>query len=354
MSAPLLWVGEHPNYITEEHEKVMDSVINYYKTDVTDVNIPYEYKKMFLDNGAYTALFNGIELDVERVLGVQETINPDLTIPLDYPYRPGMERKEMEKRQEKTKENILYWNENSSLKIVPPLHAIGTKSLIDHIKWLQKNCNSDFLAVGSVITRYNSAINITKKFNGFFGDRQPSKQLIDTLLFVGQLMQMHSDFDFHMMGLGTSPLTYHLTVYCGVHSTDCSGHRRKAAFGKIILPGTGEKYICDRGAKFGVTEMSDADMEKLSQCQCPICRELPADAVLRKEKLASHWKLRAIHNKWVMEQEEKRAEMLLDDGIDVYEKFLEELFIGSSLKYLFKYAKQMRNQSRVEMWLGGR
>jgi queuine/archaeosine tRNA-ribosyltransferase len=354
MVTPLLWVGEQPpRCITEEHEKVMDSVINYYyptKEDTQDIKVPYKYEKLFLDNGAYTALYQGKELDAERVLDLQERINPDFTIPLDYPYKPGMERKEMDKRWMWTKENILYWQESSSLEIIPSLHAVGTQMMVNSIQWLQKKCDSDFIAVGSVITRYSSMIKISEKFNGFFGDRQPSKQLVDTMLFVGQMTRKYSDFDVHIMGFGSSPMTYHLSVYCGVHSTDCSGHRRKAAFGKIILPQTGERYVCNRGAKFGIMEWKAEDVEKLIECNCPVCSDMPHDFTIRKEKLASDWKLRAIHNKRVMEEEEKKAKELIEDGLDVYEKFLDKIFKRSSLKYMFEYAKRMQKQSRVEMW----
>lgn len=354
MNSPLLWIGEQPNYLIENHKKVMDSIINYYTKALENedsVKIPYKYEYLFLDNGAYTALYNGIELRKDRVMDLQEAINPDLAIPLDYPYRSGMTKIEMEKRWEKTRENIIYWEKSSSLEIVPPLHARGVKMLEDSIKWLQKNCDSDFLAIGSVITRYNHSVKIAEKLSGFFGDRQPSKQLIDTLLFVKQMIQKHSDFDIHIMGFGSSPLTYHLAVYCGIHSTDCSGHRRKAAYGKIILPGTGERYICERGTTFGDTKLNEGDMKKLTQCACPICKDMPLNSEIRKEKLANDWKLRAIHNKWVMEEEEKKAKELLKEGFDIYEMFLQEMFKFSGLRYMFKYARRMKKQSRVETWL---
>ena len=47
----------------------------------------------------------------------------------------------------------------------------------------------------------------------------------------------------------------------------------------------------------------------------------------------------------------KKAKELLEEGLDVYENFIEKIFKRSSLKYMFEYAKRMRKQSRVEMWL---
>lgn len=351
MNIPTLWIGEHPNYILHNHNKVIDSVINYYSSDSR--KIPYKYEKLFLDNGAYNALYRDIELNKEKVIDVQETIDPDLTIPLDFPFVPGMSKREMQKRSEKTKINIVYWQNSTNLTTIPPLHAIGSSMLIDFIRWLQKYSDSDFVAVGSVITRFESEIKINDNFKGFFGDRQPSKQLVDTLLTVKKILQDYSDFKVHTMGFGSSPLTYHLSVYCGVDSTDCAGHRRKAAYGKIILPGKGERYICDRNIKFGLTPFSEDDRRLLSECECPICKELPNDGKMRKERLAQDWKLRAIHNKWVMEFEENRARNLIEKGLDIYERSLERLFEKSSFLHLFKYAKKMRNQSRIEQWVGG-
>jgi len=353
MNIPSLWIGEHPNYILKNHKKVIDSTVNYYpkNKETIGLKIPYTYEKLFLDNGAYAALYQNINLERDVVMDIQEEFDPDLTIPLDFPYLPGMPKEIMKNRWEKTKDNILYWMETSSLAIVPPLHVIGGKMLVSSVNWLQSNCDSDFVAVGSVITCYTSNTIINEKFKGYFGDRHLSKQLVETLLFVGQIIQKFSDFKTHIMGFGSSPLTYHLGVYCGVHSTDSSGHRRKAAYGNIVLPGTATRYICDRDYKFDNKRPDEEEEKKLAECMCPVCVNEPPDAKARLEKLASHWKLRAIHNMWVMEYEEKRAGDLLNKGEDVYEAFLEDMYRKSGLYYLWRYAKKMKNQLRVECWV---
>lgn len=58
----------------------------------------------------------------------------------------------------------------------------------------------------------------------------------------------------------------------GVDSTDSAGYRRKAAYGKILLPGTGERYVGRGDAKFGISKLSQNEVILLCKCQCPICR----------------------------------------------------------------------------------
>jgi len=333
----LLWIGEQKNPIKTDRSSdlVMDSVINYYKSEKP--RLPYKVGKLFLDNGAFTARMQGIVLDIERVIFVQESLRPHQTIPLDYPYRPGMSVLQMIKLWEKTKQNILYWQESTNLngKLVMPIHAWSKKALINNVKWLQKKADAKFVALGSIVNP-----NFTN-FAGFFGDRQPNKELIDMLAFAISTIQKNSDFKVHLMGFGSSPLMLHLAYYMGANSTDSSGYRRKAAYGKILLPGTGERYAGITSANFGVTLLSKSDLALLERCSCPVCRT-------NKYQLWSDWRARAIHNEYVMKQEVKKAQRFLSLGIEVYEKYLDNVvFSKSSLKYLWEYAKLRKKYYRI-------
>jgi len=76
----LLWLGEEKQgMFVNGQDKVMDSVFNYLKDD--EPRIRYSYRKLFLDNGAYSAARKEKELDREKVKEIQETINPNFTIP---------------------------------------------------------------------------------------------------------------------------------------------------------------------------------------------------------------------------------------------------------------------------------
>ena len=136
------------------------------------------------------------------------------------------------------------------------------------------------------------------------------------------------------MGMGSSPLMLHIAYFLGVDSTDSSGWRRKAAYGKIILPGTGERYICNRSGKFSRKRLTHQELELLNKCQCAICSTNPS-------LLYTDWRARAIHNEYVIKREAEKARILLNLGRDKYEKYLDKLFSRSKygLQYLWKYVK---------------
>jgi len=325
---------------------VMDSVINYYNDE--DPTLNYDAGYLFLDNGAYTARMRDIELDVEKVIALQEKMDPDLTIPLDYPFLPQTSTLSMEKMWNKTADNIRYWQDSTNRKgrLVPSLHSWSKKSLKNNISWMQKYADADLVALGSIVD------NTFTNFKGFFGDRQPTKELVNMLTYALSTITDQSDFKVHVMGWGSSPLMVHLGYYLGIKSMDTMGYRRKAAFGKIVLPGRGERHIGDSSTTFGGRNVwsgnNSEDLELLRNCDCPICR-------MNQDLLRSDWKARAIHNEWVIKNEAKTAEALLKVGIDAYEKYLDNaVFLNSGLNHLWQYTKLRVKYHRIsEILFGG-
>ena len=320
----------------------MDSAINYYKRD--ELKVPYNPGELFLDNGAYTANMQNLELDLEEIIRIQESLDPDRTIPFDYPFKTGMTVNVMEKRWRDTAKNIRYWQESTSLngKLVPSIHAWDKRSLIKNLKWIQKHGDSDYLAVGSVVSQ-----NFTKQ-TGFFGDRQPNEDLIDMLSYTVRSVKANTDYRIHIMGLGSSPLSLHLGFYLGIESTDSSGYRRKAAYGQIVLPGTGERYIGNSTARFGRSaSLKRKDQKKLQECDCPICK-------INQDALWDNWRSRAIHNDHVMKNEKELVRKLSSEGQEKYEEYLNEIYRDSSFYYLWKYAKLKKKYNGISNVLFGR
>jgi len=341
----LLWIGESRNPIKRNRmlDFVMDSTINYYRSP--DPQLTYEAGKLFLDCGAFTARQLGIELDRDRIVEIQELFVPDKAVPLDYPFTPGMTVPVMKKLWKKTKENIIYWQTSTNLqkRIVPVLHSWNKASLRYNLRWLQKKANTDIIMLGSLVDP-NFA-----EFSGVFGDRQPRKELVDMLSYGIEAVKRYTDFKVHITGLGSSPLSLHLAYYLGADSTDSAGYRRKAAYGKIILPGIGERYISDRSARFGNSKIEDSlELTWLKKCGCPICTSNP-------ELLLKDWKARAIHNEYVIKKEWQMAQDLLKIGEDAYEMYLNRIYARSGLSYLWEYTKLRRKYVRIsESLFGGR
>jgi len=333
-----LWVGDDKQgRFINDQDKAMDSLIYYYKD--RNPSISYSYHKLFLDNGAYTAVRLNKKLSTERVKDIQEQIDPDYTIPLDFPFTPGIPVKLMAKRWKTTLRNILEWQQTTTLKaLIPMLHAWSIRSLICNIQWLQKHANATFIGIGSIVC-YGF-----DEYKGYFGDRQPRKELVDMLITAVQMIRKYSSFKIHIAGFGSSPLMLNLGYYCGIDSTDTVGYKRKAAFGKISLPGKGDRHIGRSSARWGTQKLGNEEKKLLAQCRCPICKK-------DQSLLWKHWKARAIHNKYVLQQEEKQARMLIEQGRDVFEAYLDSIFARSGLEYLWKYAKLRTRYYPVDHWL---
>jgi 7-cyano-7-deazaguanine tRNA-ribosyltransferase len=344
----LLWVCEQARPLKKDRSSdlVMDSVINYYDSDQRKPG--YQWGQLFLDNGAFTARMRGTTLRRDRVIEVQETISPDRTIPLDYPFRTGETKNQMENSWSKTRTNIVYWQTSTRLRgnLVPTLHAWSKRSLVRNARWLQKNADSDFVALGSIVGPSFQA------FDGVFGDRQPSMELLDMLALAISCVSKHTDFKIHLMGFGSSPLMLHLGYYLGAMSTDSAGYRRKAVYGKIVLPGKGERHLGDdsfTGREFGGHSMSiregdprrEEDLVLLSRCGCPIC-------TTNADLLWIDWKARAIHNEYVMKQEAGLAYYFMNTDETRYEEYLDRVvFPSSALRYLWDYAKLRKKYYRI-------
>ena len=270
---------------------------------------------------------------------------PDKAVPLDHPFAPGMNVSIMSKMWEKTKKNVVYWQTSTKLqdRLVPVLHAWSKQSLVNNLQWLERKANADTIMLGSLVNPGFS------DYAGFFGDRQPRKELIDMISLGIEASRRYTDFRVHVTGFGSSPLSLHLAYYLGADSIDSAGYRRKAAYGKIILPGTGERYMSNRSVSFGrcARPLDDSlDLMWLNKCKCPICITSP-------ELLLEDWKARAVHNEFVIKQEWQMAQDLLKIGEDAYEAYLEQIYSRSGLSYLWEYAKRRRRYVRISEALFG-
>jgi tRNA-guanine family transglycosylase len=329
-----LWFGDHPsNFLADgrflqRQDHVLDSVANYY--GAKNPKIPYKHGRLFLDNGAFAATKHGLRLNPERVKDLQEAFDPDYTIPLDYPFLPTMRVKTMERRWKLTQDNTVDLIETAELReVIPALHAWSRASLMQNLRWVVKHADSDYVAVGSILSDDSIASDT------YFGDRMPSRALVDMLVETVNLVREQSDFSIHMMGFGSSPLMLHLGFYCGINSTDTTGYRVGAAHGNIVLPGTGWRAISKRKKKFGNTRLSADERQKLSECRCPVCRN-------QQQLLVDDWKARATHNRYVLMREETTARRLTDGNSESYERYVNRLFHASRAPWivnLWEYTK---------------
>jgi queuine/archaeosine tRNA-ribosyltransferase len=327
---PVLWLGEDGSRIIQDHSEddVMDSAIYYYEED--EPRVKYKYSRLFLDNGAYSANRKGIELNREKVIELQETIWPNLTIPLDFPFKTGETINVFRKKWTKTVHNIIYWQSSTRLKgrLAPALHGWSWESLRQNAILLQKISDSDTVCLGSLVNEHF----VEKKY--YFGDRAPSREFVLMLFKAIKIVKENTDFKVHIMGCGSSPLSLHIAYWLGADSLDSSGHRRRAAYGNIILPGTSDRYVGGRDGKFVTKTLSQSEKQMLSDCGCPVCRKNP-------RLLWENWEARAIHNRYVIKREREMAEEWLSQGRGAYEEKLESMYRKSGSYALWRLARML-------------
>jgi queuine/archaeosine tRNA-ribosyltransferase len=149
-----------------------------------------------------------------------------------------------------------------------------------------------------------------------------------------EIVKRNTDFKIHIMGCGSSPLSLHIAYWLGANSVDSSGHRRRAAYGNIILPGTSDRYVGGREGKFVTRRMNQRERRLLSECNCPACRRDP-------QLIWQNWEARAIHNRYVIKNERNKAENWLSQGRDVYEERLESMYRRSGSYHLWRLARML-------------
>ncbi|MCC6004024.1 MAG: hypothetical protein LM590_06750 [Thermofilum sp.] len=327
----LLWITEGPKPVIRERSSdyVMDSAINYLQ--YSTIERKYIALKLLADSGAYTAARKNMNLDPHRVLEIQQRLKPDICIPLDYPFMPWMTIKEIQERWRLTIENTRVWIEtlNKKIEVMPIIHALGRRNLLETIKIISDIAgNSEYLAIGTIAFSIDS-------LKGYLGDRQLSVDFINALVEAMRVAKNDYGYKVHVAGFGSSPLTIHLAIYMGIDSTDSSGFRRRAAYGKILLPGRGERYVGKGDARFGVTRLTPQEMRLLERCDCPVCRRDPS-------LLWRDWRARAIHNEWILKRSWQEGVHMAQEDMEKYERFIDMMFENSSLRYIWKYVKIKR------------
>jgi len=331
----LLWLVEQKRPVKVDRTKdfVMDSAFNYLQGEV---KLRYNPSKLLVDSGAYTFARKGIDISPYIIIDIQERLKADVAIPLDYPFMPGMSLLEMRKNWKRTIENLKLWNDvmSSKIEVMPVVHALSKRHLMETVRIISTICDrSNLVGIGTIVDP-------SFELKGFLGDRQPR---IETLEMIIKAIEVIRSFGFkvHLTGFGSSPLMLHLAIYLGADSTDSSGFRRKAAYGKIILPTTGERYVGHGHARFGVVNLSRSEMKYLHEiCDCPVCKRDPS-------LLWRSWKARAIHNEQVIKKTWKLGLKLRNRGLDVYEQYLDSIFARSSLKHLWRYVKIRAKYKRL-------
>jgi queuine/archaeosine tRNA-ribosyltransferase len=225
----------------------------------------------WLDSGGYQALRRGVRLRTEQVIRWYNELEPDYCIALDSPVAPNDP-----KMEEKVKENVRNAKEMKGkvpCSLLPVFHPVPEELLEVYMSGYSELGN--MAAVGGLIPRILTVRNASRKEGYIFLERVRKE-------FSGWL---------HALGLG-SATTIPILKSLGYNSTDTQTWRHKAAYGKIVLPGRGERHITDREVKFGRKKISEEERREALR----IARKLG----MSWEDLKKDFVKRAIFNAYIL------------------------------------------------------
>jgi len=227
---------------------------------------------VFLDSGGFQAMVYGIDIKLEKLVDIYNMAQPDYCFSLDY---PSSLARNSEKKIARTISNYEELRK-SFRKVIPVLHPKMERALREYEAY-QKH-SPEYVAIGGLVPMMRT----TK------GVADGRKKAID---LIAEVRKRHDAF-LHIMGLG-APTIIPILKFLNCTSTDSATWRIKAAHGKIMLPSEGERYVSNKGAKFGIVTLSEVEVELIERLGCPILGECGW------EGLEESFEYRALFNAWI-------------------------------------------------------
>jgi hypothetical protein len=131
--------------------------------------------------------------------------------------------------------------------VVPVLHVHRDPALFERFLALYRDTHA--LAIGAAVPYVLITRGVPR------GSRELALRLI-------QRAREEFKGPIHVLGMGNPAVTPILAAV-GVDSTDSATWRLKAAYGKVLLPGEGERHVTDRRVNFGKAKPKDGELEEL-------------------------------------------------------------------------------------------
>lgn len=287
---------------------------------------------IMMDSGGFLFMKQeSLKIHPKDILELYRKSKPNFGVILDYPLNPNLSSNEVKRRQKVTLKNTEYMIKNfdeSNPELIPVIHGYSSHSIRWFLNELFRIGNFKIYAIGSLVPSVFS--------------QRGARRLYNVIRLVTYVRRKLPDKIIHVFGVG-STLTMHLMFYLGVDSVDSSGWRKKAAYGAIQLPGIGDRYITRKKKSKNYPDLSVEERKILDACKCPVCKEHSL------EDLMHSFKLRALHNAWVHQNEVENARKLIKEGIEEYEKYIKKIFEKTIFNKFFKYAMKMRRRRGMKL-----
>lgn len=266
--------------------------------------------RVWVDSGGYQIMVKGIAIGVEEIIRRYRELDGDIFIALDIPPR-SLCAESWELIQQNIRNFEILYERLEGKNIVPVVHCYESDLLLYTID-TYRGYNMKMLAYGGAVPP-----SMAKMGKG-------SRTI--PLLALTIVRKIFSGW-LHALGIGGASAIYKALSIIGVNSLDSSSWRTKAAYGKVMIPGLGERYVGNGRAKFGRKDLSEYDMNVLRQA-------LEKTGFPYIDKLADMLKTfrgRALVNAWVMRH------------------FIDVIYSNNGFGWIVKYATKYSQMNLEEL-----
>ena len=233
---------------------------------------------VWVDSGGYQAMVKGVRLELREVVARYRELDAHLYMSLDQPPRRLCPRDPA-----LVKLNISNYEELRALvdkEIVPVVHCYDPELMLEAV-----DC---YRSLGAKVIAYGGAVPPS------MGRMGRGSRLIPIIALA--IVVKAGRLPVHVLGLGGANTMYAVLSRIGAASFDSSAWRIKAAYGKVIVPGLGERYVGDRRVKFGRTALSREEYEVLRRG----LEKTGFPYIDRLDELLKTFRGRALINAWIL------------------------------------------------------
>lgn len=235
-------------------------------------------RELWVDSGGFQVMLRGLSVELTKLVERYRRLEGDAYISLDIPPKTlGCVDRELLAANIR---NFEYLYEKLDRTVVPVIHCTFAPELVAEAIDVYRSYGVKIVACGAAVP---SVMGRAGR-----GSRKVPVMMLALVrkLFPGRI---------HVLGVGGSNSMKAVLSALRIESTDSSSWRVKAAYGKVLIPGVGERYVGNGRARFGVVPLSEEDLEELR-------RFLEATRFPLRDRLEELLKTfvgRALVNAWV-------------------------------------------------------
>ncbi|GGI68626.1 tRNA-ribosyltransferase [Vulcanisaeta souniana JCM 11219] len=238
--------------------------------------------EVWMDSGGFQFLRYGKIPDIEELARIYDQVwDARYFLNLDYPPSPTDSEHDLETKLRRSLDNYEHLIKKFD-NVLPVLHYHWKTDIIMRYLLKYLNFNPKCIAIGGLVPYVLIS-------------RGAPKNSRRTALGFLLKIKRETDLCIHVLGLG-SPVINPILSMINIDSTDTSTWRVKAAYGKVVMPGGGERHVSGRAINFGGKKATSDDLARLYE----FLRSTGFPVLDRFDDIKLSFEYRALVNAWVV------------------------------------------------------